>query len=155
MRLQQFFEMIDKLISYFGFVDSGSVRITSEIIPKETIRVVVSRGSLLKAGGLISRRFVKEFLEFFFVLAHHQFVDYLNKPSFMKKTGDHRRKPASSRLWPHFPLHLRQKDWNVPWVKVTSAWKKQGWHVEFVRKVSPTLVFWFKCRQRKSLQIVS
>lgn len=43
MRLQQIFEMIDKSISYFGFVDLWlDVRITSEIVPKETIRVVVS-----------------------------------------------------------------------------------------------------------------
>ena len=147
--------MIDTSISYFGFVDLWlDVRITSEIVPKETIRVVVSNKVDFRKLELIinlQTRFVgKSFWRFFCTCALHQFVDYLNKPSFMKISGDHRRKPASSRLWPHFPLHLRQKDWNVPWVKVTSAWKKQAWHAEFVRKVSLTLVFWFKCWERKS-----
>lgn len=150
--------MTDKSISYFGFVDlwfcQDHIRDCSKgDHPGRGLKGFTSESW----SWQISRRFVKEFLEFFCTCtpAHHQFVDYLNKPSFMKISGDHRRKPASSRLWPHFPLHLRQKDWNVPWLKVTSAWKKQAWHVEFVGKVSPTLVFWFKCRQRKSLQIVS
>lgn len=54
MRLQQIFSddrQINKSISYFGFVDWLDVRITSEIVPKETIRAVVSRDSLPKAGA--------------------------------------------------------------------------------------------------------
>lgn len=130
LRLQQILQMIDKSTNRYLILDLSTSGWMSGSHPRLFQRrpsgSVVSKGSLPKAGADKSPDVSwKSFWRFFLVLAHHQFVDYLNKASFMKISGDHRRKPASSRLWPHFPLHLRQKDWNVPWVKVTSAWKNK------------------------------
>ena len=75
----------------------------------------LKQSSLPKAGA---------FWRFFGTCTLHQFVDYLNKPSFMKISGDHRRKPASSRLWPHFPSSFTTKGLKCALVESCKRMKK-------------------------------